>query len=140
MEARHKPGQMTGVDTNVLVRFFAADDEPQTQSVNRFLKASRVAGEQAFVSVLVLCETCWVLRSTYGKSKNSILDAIQLLLNADLFHLEEPDAVRRAVHLARSGKADFPDYLIGQFHLSKGCRYTVTFDRSLRGDAAFLLL
>ena len=63
---------MTGVDTNVLVRFFAADDEPQTQSVSRFLKASRVAGEQVFVSAFVLCETCWVLRSTYRKSKNSI--------------------------------------------------------------------
>lgn len=140
MEACRTPGQVTGVDTNVLVRFFAADDEPQTQSVNRFLKASRVAGERVFVSMLVLCETCWVLRSTYGKSKSTILDAIELLLNADLFHLEEPDAVRRALQLARAGKADFPDYLIGELHLSKGCRYTVTFDRSLRGDAAFLLL
>ena len=36
---------MTGVDTNVLVRYFAADDEPQVQRVDRFLKASRLASE-----------------------------------------------------------------------------------------------
>jgi predicted nucleic-acid-binding protein len=131
---------MTGLDTNVLVRVFAADDEPQLQRVERFLKASRTAGETVFVSALVLCETCWVLRSTYGKSKSVILDAVETLLNADVFHLEEPDAVRRALQLARTGKADFPDYLIGELHLSKGCRYTVTFGRALRGDPAFSLL
>ncbi len=131
---------MTGLDTNVLVRFFAADDEPQMHRVDRFLKASRAAGEPVFVSALVLCETCWVLRSNYAKSKSAILDAIEILLNADVFHLEEPDAVRRALQLTRTGKADFPDYLIGELNLSKGCRYTVTFDRSLRGDPAFSLL
>ena len=131
---------MTGLDTNVLVRFFTADDEAQTQRVDRFLKASRAAGEPVFVSVLVLFETCWVLRSNYAKSKNAILDAIETLLNADVFRLEEPDAVRRALRSARTHKAEFPDYFIGELNLSKGCRYTVTFDRSLRGDAAFSLL
>jgi predicted nucleic-acid-binding protein len=140
MEAGGAPSQMTGVDTNVLVRFFAVDDETQMQRVDRFLQASRAAGERVFVSALVLCETCWVLRSSYAKSKGAVLDAVETLLNADVFNLEEPDAMRRALQLARAGKADFPDYLVGELHLSKGCRYTVTFDRSLRGDAAFLLL
>ncbi len=140
METRGAARQMTGLDTNVLVRFFVADDERQTERVAQFLKASRTAGESVFISVLVLCETCWVLRSAYDKSKNAILDAIETLLNSDVFQLEDSDAVRRALQLARTGKADFPDYLIGELHLSRGCRYTVTFDRSLRGDAAFSLL
>jgi predicted nucleic-acid-binding protein len=131
---------MTGVDTNVLVRYFAADDEPQVQRVDRLLKASRLAGEPVFVSVLVLCETCWALRSNYGKSENAILDAVQSLLNADMIHVEEPDAVRRAVEFTRTGKADFADYLIGELNLARGCRYTVTFDRALRDDPAFSLL
>jgi predicted nucleic-acid-binding protein len=131
---------MTGVDTNVLVRYFAADDEPQVQRVDRFLKASRLAGEPVFVSVLVLCETCWALRSNYGKSKSAILDTVQSLLNADMIHVEEPDAVRRALEFTRTGKADFADYLIGELNLARGCRYTVTFDRALRGNPAFSLL
>ena len=131
---------MTGLDTNILVRYFAADDELQMERVDRFLKASRLAGEPVFVSVVVLCETCWALRSTYGKSKSAILDTIQSLLNADMIHLEEPDVVRRALELTRTGKADFVDYLIGELNLTRGCRYTVTFDRALRGSAGFSLL
>jgi len=131
---------MTGLDTNVLVRFFVEDDERQAERVAQFLRASRTAGESVFVSAVVLCETCWVLRSNYDKSKGAILDAIETLLNADLFQLEDSDAVRRAIHLARTGKADFTDYLLGELHLSKGCRYTVTFDRSLRGNTTFQLL
>lgn len=131
---------MTGLDTGALVRFFTADNEAQIQRVDRFLKASRAAGEPVFVSALVLCETCWVLRSNYAKSNSATLDAIETLRNADVFRLEEPDAVRKALQLARTGKADFPDYLIGELHMSKGCRHTVTFDRSLRGNPAYSLL
>lgn len=131
---------MTGLDTNVLVRFLVEDDEIQTDRVLRYLKAARAAGEPVFILAIVLCEACWVLRSVYAKRNHEVLKAIETLLNADLFLLEEPDCVRRALQLARKGKAGFPDYLLGELHLSKGCRYTVTFDRSLRGDPAFSLL
>ena len=131
---------MTGLDTNVLVRFLVEDDEAQTARVHRFLKSSRNAGEPVFVSTVVLCETCWVLHSAYAKSKRELLEAIEKLLSADVFVLEEADSVQRALELSRMGKADFPDYLIGELHLAKKCRTTVTFDRSLRGAAAFSIL
>ena len=131
---------MTGLDTNVLVRFFVEDDEVQASRVHRFLRTSREAGEPVFISAVVLCETCWVLRSAYAKSKLEILKAIDTILDADVFHLEDADCVRRAVQLARNGKADFVDYLIGEMDVARGCRYTVTFDRTLRSDPAFSLL
>jgi predicted nucleic-acid-binding protein len=131
---------MTGLDTNVLVRFFVEDDDLQASRVHRFLRTSREAGEPVFISAVVLCETCWVLRSAYAKSKLEILKAIDTIIDADVFHLEDPDCVRRAVQLARTGKADFVDYLIGELDVARGCRYTVTFDRTLRSDPAFSLL
>lgn len=131
---------MTGVDTNVLVRFLVDDDEAQTARVHRFLKSSRNTGEPVFVSTVVLCETCWVLRSAYAKSKKEVLEAVESLLNADVFLVEEAESVQRALELSRKGKADFPDYLIGELHLARKCHTTVTFDRSLRGAAAFSVL
>jgi len=101
---------MTGLDTNVLVRFLVEDDEAQTARVHRFLKSSRAAGEAVFVSAVVLCEACWVLRSVYAKSKKDLLEAIESLLKADVFLLEEPESVRRAIELAHKGKAEFPDW------------------------------
>src|SRR5690242_20055900 len=131
---------MTGVDTNVLVRYLTEDDEGQTDRVHRFLKKSRVAGEPVFVSTLVLVESCWVLRSAHRKSRLEILGAVERLVNADLFQVEEADAVRKAMHLAQRGKADFTDHLIGEIHLARGCRFTATFDRALKSSSAFSLL
>jgi predicted nucleic-acid-binding protein len=131
---------MNGVATNILLRYIVEDDPEQADRVERFLARSRVLGERAYVSVIVLCETAWVVASNYGKSKSEILDAIGNLLDPDVFLLEHDDSVRAALRLSRAGRGDFADYLIGQLNLDRGCRTTVTFDRGLRGAAGFTVL
>ena len=44
---------MTGVDTNVLVRYFVEDDDAQVNRVRRFMAASRAAGEPVYISTLL---------------------------------------------------------------------------------------
>lgn len=131
---------MTGIDSNVLVRLLVEDAPDQTDRVHRFLAKSRAAGETVYVSTVVLCESAWVLRSVYARSKSQILDAFEQLLGVDVMQVEEEDAVRSAVQLSRTGKADFADSLIGQLNLAHGCRRTVTFDRSLRTVPGFAVL
>ncbi|MBI3665477.1 MAG: type II toxin-antitoxin system VapC family toxin [Acidobacteria bacterium] len=131
---------MTGLDTNVLVRFLVEDDRRQTDRVHRFLARSRTLGERVYISAVVLCETVWVLRSGYAKSRAEILEAVQQLLSTDIFLVEEEDSVRAALLLCRTGKADFADCLIGQIHLARACRSTVTFDRSLSATPGFTIL
>jgi len=129
-----------GIDTNVLVRYFVEDDVAQTKRVERFLAAARRAGESVYVSSIVLCETARVLRKVFGQSKSETLDYLERILDTDVFQVEEEDSVRQALRLSRKGKGDFADYLIGQLNLARGCRFTVTFDRSLRSDSAFSIL
>ena len=128
---------MTGVDTNVLVRYFVEDDRDQTDRVRRFLAGSRAAGEPVYISSIVLCETVWVLRSVFGKSRSEVLSALEHLLNVDVFQIEQPDAVRRALQMSRKGRGDFADHLIGQLNRENGCRFTVTFDRDLQAAPEF---
>lgn len=131
---------MKGIDTNVLVRYLVEDDRDQTNRVERFLAASRVAGERVYVSCIVLCETAWVLERVFGQSRPDLLNHLDRILDTDVFEVEEEECVRVAIWLSRKGKGDFADYLIGQLNLARGCRFTVTFDRSLRSDSAFSIL
>jgi predicted nucleic-acid-binding protein len=129
-----------GIDTNILVRYLAADDQAQTDTVHRLLAGARAAGESVFISHIVLCETFWVLRSVFDKPKAEIVAALDALLNVDVLRVEEPDIVRRALESCRRGKGDFADYLIGQIHAARGCSSTATFDRTLRSAPGFTVL
>ncbi|MEK7409080.1 MAG: type II toxin-antitoxin system VapC family toxin [Acidobacteriota bacterium] len=131
---------MIGLDTNVLVRYLAEDDKAQADRVQRLLAAARTRGEAVYVSLVVLCETYWVLRSVLDRSRSDILDALESLLTVDVFHVEEQDVVRQALEASIRGKGDFTDHLIGHLHLARGCRHTATFDRALRAAPGFTVL
>jgi len=128
---------LIGLDTNVLVRYLVEDDRAQTDRAQRLLAAAKAAGEFLYLSIPVLCETVWVLSAVYGKGKNEILDTLATLLSTDVFEVETADAVRKAIEQARGSRGDFADHLIGELNLARGCRHTVTFDRSLKGWPAF---
>ncbi len=141
MAARLEGGiEVTGIDTNVLVRFLVADDPRQSERAAQLLAASRTQGEAVWISSIVLCEAAWVLRSASAHPKSAILDAIEQLLRTDVFRVEAEDAVHRALASCREGPGDFADHLIAQLNLARGCRETATFDRSLRRVPGFRLL
>jgi predicted nucleic-acid-binding protein len=133
-------GAVIGLDTNVLVRYLVADDDAQEQAVRRLLARARSEGETVYISLVVLCETYWVLRSSYGIHRAAILQALGSLLDADVFTVEEPDLLRRAMEACGRSSADFTDRLIGHIHAARGCRHTVTFDRALRAVPDFKVL
>ena len=131
---------MIGLDTNVLVRYLVEDDKAQTDSAHRLLAGARAEGEVVYISLVVLCEAHWVLRSSFGRPRAEIAQAFDSLLCAEVFQVEEPDVVRLALESCREGKGDFADHLIGHLHASRGCRHTATFDRALRGAPEFKIL
>ena len=55
---------MRAVDTNVLVRLIVRDDPAQVDRAEAFVARG------AWVSLLVLAETIWVLKSVYGLTGN----------------------------------------------------------------------
>jgi predicted nucleic-acid-binding protein len=119
---------MLGLDTNVLVRFLVRDHEAQFERARRLIKREVGAQEKVLISLLVLLETEWVLRSRYGLQKNQIADTISGLLDATELELEDEPSIEEALYLWKDSAADFADCLIGAHHRRLGCRATATFD------------
>ena len=119
---------MLAIDTNVLVRFLVRDDEVRFDKACRLIKREGAAGRPIFISLLVLLETEWVLRSRYGLSKKLMLSALSGLLDADDVVLENEPVIEEALFLWKEATADFADCLIGAQHRRLGCRATASFD------------
>jgi predicted nucleic-acid-binding protein len=121
---------MIGIDTNFLVRYLVQDDERQCAEALAVIGREARSGAPVLISLVVLLETEWVLRSRYRLRKEDVLAAIVTLLQTQDFEFESEHSVEEAVHLWKNSHADFADCLIGAHCRRLGCTTTVTFDRT----------
>jgi len=128
---------VTGVDTNVLVRFLVGDDPDQAARAARFLASAAANGERLFVSQVVMCELVWVLGYAYGKSRAEIAPGLEALLRTRQLTFEEPDQIRSALERFAAGDGDFADWLIWERSRAAGCDQVVTFDNALLRSSEF---
>lgn len=80
----------------------------------------------------VLLETAWVLRSSYGFSRDEIVAALRSIAGLRRVRLEDPASARRALDWMAAGM-DFADAM----HLAgaSDCDAFVSFDRRLAARA-----
>jgi predicted nucleic-acid-binding protein len=128
------------LDTNVLIRLFVDDETSQAAMARRLLETREEQGELLLIAPHVLCELIWVLNTSFRLRKTEVVDILQTILVSDVFVFEREHLIQRALDSYRQGRADFPDYLIGEIAHAAGCRDTVTFDRALKGSPGFTLL
>ena len=131
---------MRGLDTNVLVRYLAADEPRQCAAAERVIEECLRNEEPLYLTVVVLCELVWVLTRLYRQTKPQIAGYIEQILGTAQFSIEHDALVRAALRSWRSGKGDFSDHLIGEIARHAGCRDTVTFDRGLRHVTGFSVI
>ena len=118
---------MIGIDTNVLLRFILADDAAQFKSAQAFLNA-RSADDPAFVPLLVLAETCWVLKRRYQYTNDLIARTFRQLMDAqELLFDDEPFLESLLVEESKL-VADLSDHFIARIAMNAGCHAVVTFD------------
>jgi predicted nucleic-acid-binding protein len=117
-----------GLDTNVLVRYLVRDDPQQFESARRLIERQSDRNEPVLVSLLVLLETEWVMRSRYALSKPEILSALSALLDVSDLEIEDEPSVEHAIYSWKDSSAGFADCLIGARHRRLGCEATATFD------------
>lgn len=129
---------MLGLDTNVLVRYLVRDDPHQFARARRLIERESDKGQPVLVSLLVLLETEWVLRSRYELSKPEILAAFSALLDAADLALEDETSIERALYSWKHSAADFADCLVDARHGPLGCRGTATFDSKALRLAGFV--
>ena len=131
---------MRGLDTNVLVRYLAADDAKQLATIEELMEEGLRDREPFFLPAIVLCELVWVLARSYDQGKSQIIQAIEQILDMDQFRIEYDAIVRRSLASFRNGKGNFSDYLIAEISKQNGCRDFVTFNRALKNTAGFTVL
>ena len=130
---------MIGVDTNVLVRYLVQDEPQQAARATRLL-GSLSAEEPAFVSVVVLAETVWVLESCYAADASLIEKVVETLLRTDAVHVASADVVWRTLRRFKADHGDFADTLIAELAKADGCGTVYTFDRGAAKRAGMTLL
>ena len=131
---------MRGLDTNVLVRYLAADDAKQLATVEELLDEAERNREPLFVSAIVICELVWVLATRYDQSKLQIIQTLEQILAMGQFRIENDSLVRHSLESFRTSKGSFADYLIAEVCKQNGCRDFVTFDRALKNSAGITVL
>ena len=117
---------MRAVDTNVLVRLIARDDARQTASAECFIEKG------AWVSVLALAETTWVLATVYKLRPADLARAVEMLLNHEHLLIQDSETVAGALQLFRAKPAlGFSDCLMLHLARKAGHLPLGTFDRNL---------
>ena len=129
-----------GLDTNVLVRYLVQDDPTQARKANALIESVVAKGERLHLDVVVLCELVWVLRGAYDFEKPAVVDAVEAILDAAQFSIEDRDLLREALETYRAGSGDFADYVLGLRGRQAGCNVTATFDRALKRNDLFTVL
>ena len=129
---------MLGIDTNVLVRYLVRDDQSQYERARRLIRREVNAGEPVPVSLLVLLEMEWVLRSRYELAKPDIVAVLSSLLQTVELAFEDEPSVEHALYSWKNSLAEFADCLIDARNRRLGCRATATFDRKALKLAGFI--
>lgn len=114
-----------GLDTNVLVRYYVADDDPEGRRQRELARDLIESGQPLAVCKTVLLELEWVLRGYYEFSKSEVARVYAHLLTQEQLQIEDRPVVERAVDSLQSG-LDFADAL---HHASyAGCAIVASFD------------
>lgn len=88
---------MLGIDTNVVIRLIISDDAEQTRRARKLVEQTLSHDEPVLVSLLVLLESEWVLRSRYGFNREALLSIFRALLEARELSFEDEPALEEAL-------------------------------------------
>lgn len=130
---------MTGLDTNVLVRYIMQDDAVQSPKATALIE-SLSSENPGYIAIVSVVELYWVLTSSYELSAQQAAQALEAILRTKQLQVERADQVMRALRVFGDGKADFADCLIERAAASAGCGHTMTFDVNASKHAGMTLL
>ena len=130
---------MTGLDTNVIIRYLTQDDAGQAKKASLLIENKLNVKEPGFITLIVLVELVWVLESCYSQGKEEILNVLQGLLTTRQLVVEKTDMAYLAMKRYTSASADFSDALIMVISEHEGCKRVMTFDKNARSVGMDLL-
>lgn len=112
---------MLAVDTNLVVRYLSGDHPEQSPRAKALIN-----GQPVFITLTVILETEWVLRSTYRVARPTVIQKLRAFVGLPTVKVEGGSVLATALDLAEKD-VDLADAL----HLcaSSHCTGFATFDR-----------
>ena len=109
---------MIGLDTNVLVRYLAQDDAIQSRQATQIIERQLKEDSPAFISLVTMAETVWVLDRVYGMSAHEIAAAVERILQTDTSVVQNEQAVFTAMIALKTGagRVDWGARRVGRMH------------------------
>lgn len=120
---------MTGLDTNILVRYLTQDDPVQSRKAIEIIERRLSLSDPGFVSVVTMAETVWVLDRAYRFSNREIAAAVERMLQVEVLVIQHEQEVFAAMIALKQGRSSFSDALIAELGAQAGCLHTLTFDQ-----------
>ena len=127
---------MIAIDTKVLIHLIVEDDDIQAHKALNLLKQHN----EVFISVIVICETAWVLESCYDLNKIEIINVFENILRVDQFDIEHSESIWLALNEYKKINADFSDCIIGAIAKNNGHYPVATFDKKAAKSSFFKLI
>lgn len=117
---------MLAVDTNVVIRYLAADHPDQSERARALLTSQDI-----WIPTTVLLEVEWVLRRAYRQSPVQIEQALRQLAGMPRVAVEDAELLARALEAFNAGMemADALHYASASGR--DGCQGFATFDEGL---------
>ena len=120
-------GELSAVDTSVLVRYFVQDHPVRGPAAQQLLD-----GEAAVsVSLVAVAETAFVLTRTYGVPREEVVDSLVGLLrkrNVQVLGIDKSVVAAALLMCRPSGRVSFADALINADARGNGVSTLYTFD------------
>ena len=121
---------MIALDTNVLVRFLAQDDDAQFQVAAGLIEGC-TRDAPGYVCREAMIELVWVLERAYKYSRDEIAEALLNIVTASQLSVENAQDIASVVNLYRKEGYDFADLMIRQAAQRNENRVLKTFDQKL---------
>ncbi len=119
---------MIGIDTNVVIRILARDDQDQYDAAVALVRAASTASPLV-VNPIVAAESVWVLERSFGLKATEARSLMLQLLGSRELLVPERLRFENWQSWFASPHRNFSDVVIAAMNLENGCEFTYTFDR-----------
>jgi len=116
------------VDTSVILRILARDDEGKVSAVERLLLSARRSGKRLHVLPLTILEVVWVLEKVYKLDRRSIRELADAILNTGELAVESGEVFRKALAVYEKKNMEFADAVMGVWGIARGLKTVYTYD------------
>lgn len=120
------------LDTNVVMRALIEEDPKTTKECKKILQLIKDGEIQAIIPGVVIAETVWVLKASYGITKEAQVKSIESILNLKNLKCVDDYDYKIAVKMYGYSNAKYVDCLIAT-QADKNGATVLTYDKEFKG-------